>query len=160
MTQKTAVWTRLRTEGKSKKKSYFTLFFAFSPTAEPGPRLEWYRISQIFQLVYAFLSLVNSNLASEAQTHFQLSLLSLRKIGGREATTGNASALRRLIVNWLSDNFIKKLHERFLLNLAGYHVTQLRTDFEELCIRLTVESNHKISIVYRKTQNCLVAEFR
>ena len=45
--------------------------------------------------------------------------------------------------------------------LAGYHVTQLRTDFEELCIlRLTVESNHKISIVYRKTQNCSAAEFR
>ena len=38
----------------------------------------------------------------------------------------------------------------FFLNLAGYHVTQLRTDFEELCIRLTVESNHKISIVYSK----------
>ena len=48
----------------------------------------------------------------------------------------------------------------FFLNLAGYHVTQLRTDFEELCIRLTVESNHKISIVYRKTQNCSAAEFR
>ena len=27
-------------------------------------------------------------------------------------------------------------------------MTQLRTDFEELYIRLTVESNHKISIVY------------
>ena len=36
--------------------------------------------------------------ACEAQTHFRSSLLSLRKIffGGREATTGNASALRRL----------------------------------------------------------------
>ena len=63
MTQKTAVWTRLRIGGKRKKKSYFTLFFAFSATAEPGPRLEWYRISQIFQLVYASLSLVNSKLA-------------------------------------------------------------------------------------------------
>ena len=42
MTQKTAVWTRLRIGGKRKKKSYFTLFFAFSPTAEPSPRLEWY----------------------------------------------------------------------------------------------------------------------
>ena len=49
--------------GKKEKKSYFTLFFPFSPTAEPGPRLEWYRISQIFQLVYASLSLVNSKLA-------------------------------------------------------------------------------------------------
>ena len=39
-------------------------------------------------------------------------------------------------------------------------MTQLRTDFEELCIRLTVESNHKISIVHRKTQNCSAAEFR
>ena len=39
---KTAVWTRLRIGGKRKKKSYFTLFFAFSATAEPGPRLEWY----------------------------------------------------------------------------------------------------------------------
>ena len=33
------------------------------------------------------------DVACEAQTHFRLSLLSL---GGREATTGNASALRRL----------------------------------------------------------------
>ena len=32
-------------------------------------------------------------LACEAQTHFRSSLLAL---GGREATTGNASALRRL----------------------------------------------------------------
>ena len=28
--------------GKKEKKSYFILFFAFSPTAKPGPRLEWY----------------------------------------------------------------------------------------------------------------------
>ena len=28
----------------------------------------------------------------------------------------------------------------FFLSLAGYHVAQLRTDFKELCIRLTVES--------------------
>ena len=35
VTQKTAVWTRLRIGGKRKKKSYFTLFFAFSATAEP-----------------------------------------------------------------------------------------------------------------------------
>ena len=34
-------------------------------------------------------------LACEAQTYFRSSLLSLRK-GGREATTGNTSALRRL----------------------------------------------------------------
>ena len=34
-------------------------------------------------------------LACEAQTHFQSSLLSLLFFGGREATTGNASALRR-----------------------------------------------------------------
>ena len=38
------------------------------------------------------------SLACEQQTHFRSSLLSLRKIffGGREATTGNASAVRRL----------------------------------------------------------------
>ena len=35
--------------------------------------------------------------ACEQQTHFRSSLLSLRKIG-REATTGNASAVRRLYV--------------------------------------------------------------
>ena len=39
-----------------------------------------------------------SRLACEQQTHFQSSLLSLRKIAEREgeATTGNAPAVRRL----------------------------------------------------------------
>ena len=35
-------------------------------------------------------------LACEKQTHFRSSLLSLRIFGGREATTGNASAVRKL----------------------------------------------------------------
>ena len=46
--------------GKKEKKILFHPVFSL---AEPGPRLEWYRISQIFQLVYASLSLVNSKLA-------------------------------------------------------------------------------------------------
>ena len=38
--------------------------------------------------------------ACEQQTHFRSSLLSLRKIGGREAKTGNASTVRRLGFVW------------------------------------------------------------
>ena len=53
------------------------------------------------------ISIAGFTLACEAQTHFRSSLLSLRKIatlffGGREATTGNASALRRLALHSLS----------------------------------------------------------
>ena len=47
-----------------------------------------------FNPFFSFLSL-----ASEQQTHFRSSLLSLRKVGkmeGRDATTGNASVVRRL----------------------------------------------------------------
>ena len=38
--------------------------------------------------------------ACEQQAHFRSSLLSLRKIGGREAKTGNASTVRRLGFVW------------------------------------------------------------
>ena len=38
--------------------------------------------------------------ACEQQTHFRSSLLSLRKIGGREGKTGNASTVRRLGFVW------------------------------------------------------------
>ena len=44
-----------------------------------------------------FLSHSNHSLACEPQTHFRSSLLSLF-VGGREATTGNASAVRRLTI--------------------------------------------------------------
>ena len=44
-----------------------------------------------------FKEAVALKVACEQQTHFRSSLLSLQKIGGgREATTGNASAVRRL----------------------------------------------------------------
>ena len=48
-------------------------------------------------------------LACEQQTHFRWSLLSLRKIfsGGREATTGNASAVRRLRCCLIDQNHIE-----------------------------------------------------
>ena len=46
----------------------------------------------------AFLQLVTDHLTCERQTYFRSSLLSLRKLifGGREATTGNTSAVRML----------------------------------------------------------------
>ena len=40
--------------------------------------------------------IVLDSVACEQQTHFRSSLLSLRKIGGKEATTGIASAVRRV----------------------------------------------------------------
>ena len=51
-----------------------------------------YTSGQEIQLIQCFAPL---SLACEQQTHFRTSLLSLRKIG-REAMTGNASAVRRL----------------------------------------------------------------
>ena len=52
---------------------------------------------QTWNLGYLIYFTANDWLACEPQTHFRSSLLSLRKIGGREATTGNASAVRRLM---------------------------------------------------------------
>ena len=54
----------------------------------------------VFSFRIFFFGSVTFHIACEQQTHFRSSLLSLRKVaiffGGREATTGNASAVRRL----------------------------------------------------------------
>ena len=50
-------------------------------------------------LSYTNIRLAYERIACEGQTYFRSSLLSLRK-EGREATTGNTSALRRLTKGW------------------------------------------------------------
>ena len=73
--------------------------------------------------------MVNKGVACERQTYFRSSLLSLRKIW-REVTTGNTSAVRRLLCKQFCGNLLfavlfystgsqRLLHRRELEDLYG-----------------------------------------
>ena len=93
--------------------------------------------------------------ACEAQTYFQSLHLSLRKLtifGGRDATTGNTSALRRLL----------NLHQQPPLErlLKKWYVTFGAHDLYFLCHTLTFDPVNKILKKHKDFQSAKVAENR
>ena len=72
----------------------------------------------------------DNSVACEQQKYFRASLLPLRKIeGGREATTGNTSAVRRLTTQWL---YLIYFNRWFLGVVDGY--SHQMTEYKRLKI--------------------------
>ena len=88
------------------------------------------------------------NVACEQQTHFRSSLLSL---GGREATTGNASAVRRLRLTLRSSNICGGQGAKSIVSNQG----NVKLKDSEPCLYKAVMSSIFFSMSYLSSLSCL-----